>query len=91
MRIKPNYHHEANPMILIITEPTLGSQENVTSSKDKTPIWFLGFIINYHHDLQLFSQRTLNTHLQPQEQDLEKQLVKVKRFVHLSFLIAIEV
>ncbi len=72
-------------MILTIIEPTLGYRENVTTFKDRTSIWFLGFMINYHHDLQLFNQRTLDVHLQPQEQDLEKQLVRVKRFAHLNF------
>jgi hypothetical protein len=48
-------------------------------------------MINYHHDLQLFTQRSFDVHLQPQEQDLEKQLVKVRRFVYFNFLTAIEV
>jgi hypothetical protein len=58
-------------MIFTITKPTLGSLENATF-KDKTLIWFLGFIINYQHDLQLLSQRIFVIHLQPQEQHLEK-------------------
>ncbi len=49
-------------------------------------------MINYQNDLLMlhfFNQRNLVVHLQQQEQDLEMQFVRVRRFAHLSCLIAI--
>jgi hypothetical protein len=57
-------------------------------------IRFLEFIINYQNDplmLHFFSQRNLVVQPQQQEQDLEMQFVKVRRFAHLSCLTAIEI
>jgi hypothetical protein len=79
-------------VILIITRPTFGSLANATSSKDRTHIWFLEFMINYQNDplmLHFFSKKNLVVHLQQQEQDLEMQFVRVRRFAHLNCLTAI--
>lgn len=79
---------QANIVILIIIEPTLDFLENPTSFKDRIPIWFLKLMINYQNDLfmlHLFSQKILTIHLQ--QEDLEMQLVRTRRFVHLSCLI----
>ncbi len=80
---------QANLVILMIIEPTLDFLENPTSFKDRIFIWFLKFTVNYQNDLlmlHLFSQRIFTIHLQQQEQDLEMQLVRVRKFVHLSCL-----
>jgi hypothetical protein len=89
MRIKFTYYHRGKSSDLIIIEPTLDFLENATSSKDKIHIWFFKFMINYQNDLLMlhfFSKRTLTIHPQQQEQDLEMQLVRVRRFAHLSCL-----
>lgn len=53
---KPTMIVDANPMILMITNPTLGSLENTISSKDWTPIWVKKFmtIVPHQHNLVMF-------------------------------------